>query len=256
MLRGKNRNALPGNEEQTLMLNILICDDEPAVAAELEQRLRALPDFCEQAMQLCCLTQPQEMLAADLAAYDLLFLDIDMGDVNGIDLARKLRRTRPDSVLIFVTNFIEYAPEGYEVDAFRYLSKQQLDLRLPVYFADALVVCRTRKHVIDIPCVGGSLSIPIHLIIYIESIDHEQRMHLNRKEKNILYTRMTITELAEQLSSHGFLLIHRSFLVNMAYLQKLQSTGAVLEGGIFLPVSTRTYRQIKQKYLDWVVQQE
>lgn len=238
------------------MLNILICDDESAVATDLERRIRSQPNFSERTMQVCCLTQPDEMLAADLAAYDLLFLDIDMGKVNGMDLARRLRRAGQDSVLIFVTNFIEYAPEGYEVDAFRYLSKQQLELRLPVYFADALAVCRTRKHVIDIPCVGGSLSIPIHSIIYIESIDHEQRIHLNRKEKNTQYTRMTIAELTEQLSSHGFLLIHRSFLVNMAYLQKLQSTGALLEGGTFLPVSTRTYRQIKQKYLDWVVQQE
>lgn len=238
------------------MLNILICDDESAAASDLEQRIRSQPDFSERTMQICCLTQPDDMLSADLAAYDLLFLDIDMGEVNGIDLARRLRRTRPDSVLIFVTNFIEYAPEGYEVDAFRYLSKQQLDLRLPVYFADALAVCRTRQRVIDIPCVGGSLSIPIQSIIYIESIDHERRIHLNGTEKNTPYTRITIAELTEQLSAHGFLPIHRSFLVNMAYLQKLQSTGALLTGGESLPVSARNYRQIRQKYLDWVVQQE
>ena len=241
---------------QITMLHILICDDEPAAAADLEQRIRAQPDFSERTMQICCLTQPDEMLAADLAVYDLLFLDIDMGEVNGIDLARRLRRTRPDAVLIFVTNFIEYAPEGYEVDAFRYLSKQQLELLLPAYFADALAVCRTRQRTIDIPCVGGGLSIPIQSIIYIESVDHEQRIHLNRTMKNTLFSRMTITELTEQLSPHGFLLIHRSFLVNMAYLQKLQRTGAVLAGGVSLSVSTRNYRQIRQKYLDWMVQQE
>lgn len=253
----KKRKAFASEDGgQITMLHILICDDEPAAAADLEQRVRAQPDFSERTMQICCLTQPDEMLAADLTVYDLLFLDIDMGEVNGIDLARRLRRTRPDAVLIFVTNFIEYAPEGYEVNAFRYLSKQQLELLLPAYFADALAVCRTRQRTVDIFCEGEITPVVVQSIIYAESIRHEQLLHLNRAANNTLSTRMTMANLEELLAPHGFLRIHRSFLVNMAFLRQLQSTEAELTGVGILPVSARSYREMKRKYLNWVVRQE
>lgn len=256
LLLEENQNSTFFDEEQTAMLNILICDDEPAVAADLEQRIRLQPDYSDHVMRLRCITQPDEMLAEDLSPYDLLFLDIDMGEVNGIDLARRLRQTRPDAVLIFVTNFIEYAPEGYEVNAFRYLSKQELDVRLPRYFADALAVCRERQRIVDIPCEGEITSVAVQSVVYIESLRHEQLLHLNRKAKDTLSTRMTMTNLEELLAPHGFLRIHRSFLVNMAFLRQLQSTGAELVGGVSLPVGARNYRETKRKYLNWAVRQE
>lgn len=187
------------------MLNILICDDEPAVAAGLAQRIRSLPDYSDHAMRLRCITQPGEMLAEDLSPYDLLFLDIDMGAVNGIDLARRLRQTRPDAVLIFVTNYIEYAPEGYEVNAFRYLSKQELELRLPRYFSDALAVCRARQSTVEILCKGEPLPLEVRSLIYIESTGHEQCLHLKDARRETLATRMTMTELENLLAPHGFL---------------------------------------------------
>ena len=72
----------------------------------------------------------------NIAQYGILFLDIDLGKESGIDLARKMRKMNPEAVLIFVTNFSEYAPEGYEVDAFRYLAKSELEKKLPTYFED------------------------------------------------------------------------------------------------------------------------
>lgn len=79
-------------------------------------------------MTVHCLTDLNAMNTGAIANSDILFLDIDLGDKNGIDLARGMRKRNPEAVLIFVTNFSEYAPEGYEVDAlcFQFLS----DLRV------------------------------------------------------------------------------------------------------------------------------
>lgn len=236
------------------MLNILICDDEPAVAAGLAQRIRSQPDYSDHVMRLRCITQPGEMLAEDLSPYDLLFLDIDMGAVNGIELARRLRQTRPDAVLIFVTNYIEYAPEGYEVNAFRYLSKQELALRLPRYFSDALAVCRARQSTVEILCKGEPLPLEVRSLVFIESTGHEQCLHLKDARRETLATRMTMTELEELLAPHGFLRIHKGFLVNMAWLRRLTSTGAELTDGTLLPVGARSYRENKRKFLSWTVQ--
>lgn len=74
----------------------------------------------------------------DLAEYDIAILDIDMGDFSGIDLAWRLRKEKPGIVIIFLTNFIQYAPEGFEVQAFRYLLKTNMQERLVSYFEDAV----------------------------------------------------------------------------------------------------------------------
>ena len=73
----------------------------------------------------------------DLSSYDIAFLDIDMGDSSGIDLARTLRRETPGVVIVFLTNFIQYAPEGFEVQAFRYLLKRDMNEKLIPYFEAA-----------------------------------------------------------------------------------------------------------------------
>ena len=94
-------------------LNLLICDDEPAVAEQVSALLR---DHCEKSgisAHFYPFSDPGAI--KDLSSYDIAFLDIDMGDSSGIDLARTLRRENPGVVIIFLTNFIQYAPEGIPV---------------------------------------------------------------------------------------------------------------------------------------------
>ena len=116
-------------------LNLLICDDEPAVVEQVSASLR---DHCEKSgisAHFYPFSDPGAI--KDLSSYDIAFLDIDMGDSSGIDLARTLRRENPGVVIIFLTNFIQYAPEGFEVQAFRYLLKRDMNEKLIPYFEAA-----------------------------------------------------------------------------------------------------------------------
>lgn len=112
------------------MIHILICDDDTTFAHDMYKRILTLPAYSPKSMTIQCLTNANDINAELLTNCDILFLDIDLGEKNGISLARDMRRRNPEAVLIFVTNFSEYAPEGYEVDAFRYLSKTELDKKL------------------------------------------------------------------------------------------------------------------------------
>lgn len=241
------------------MVKILICDDDPTFAQSMFKRILSLPVYTGKSMKLSCLTDIAEMNAemnADtIAQYDILFLDIDLGKESGIDLARKMRKMNPEAVLIFVTNFSEYAPEGYEVDAFRYLAKSELEKKLPTYFEDALAMCRTRQRKVEILCEGESVPIPVQSLAWIESQGREQYLHLVGGCREQLITRLTMTQLEDLLVPHGFLRIHKSYLVNMAYLQSFQSTSAVLTIGQTLPVGARSYRDNKQKFVRWQAQQ-
>lgn len=230
------------------MLHIVVCDDEAAFAENLTRKIEALPAFSPRSMRVCCLTDPEALPAQPC---DLLFLDIDLGAVNGIDVARALRPTHPDTVLIFVTNYKEYAPEGYEVNAFRYLAKGELDDKLAAYFEDALAVCCARRQTVELVCGGEPVSVPVPALVYIESHGRDQHLHLQGAGRDHLVTHTTLAQLEELLDEQGFLRLHKSYLVNMAFLDTLQSTGARLTDGTLLPVSSRTYRASKQRFLAW-----
>lgn len=237
------------------MTKILVCDDDPTFAQSISKRILSLPTFTSRSMAVSCLTDIAEMRANTIAQYNILFLDIDLGKESGIDLARKMRKINPEAVLIFVTNFSEYAPEGYEVDAFRYLAKADLEKKLPIYFEDALAMCRTRQRKVEILCEGESVPIPVQSLAWVESQGREQYLHLVGGCREQLVTRLTMMQLEELLIPQGFLRIHKSYLVNMAYLQFFQSTSAVLTTGLTLPVGARSYRENKQKFVRWQAQQ-
>lgn len=254
----KTQRHLVGGTYATIggnMVRILVCDDDVVFAQNMAERIQALPAYSPKSMQVCCLTDVQAMSASELTKFDILFLDIDLGDKNGIALARTMREHNAEAVLILVTNFSEYAPEGYEVDAFRYLSKAELDRKLPGYFSDALAVCRTRRRKVEILCEGESMPVPVQALAYVRSQGHEQCLHLVGWSRQTLYTRLTMARLEELLFPQGFLRIHKQFLVNMAYLQSLQSTGAVLTTGETLRASARSYRENRQKFVNWKARQ-
>lgn len=126
------------------MLHILICDDEPSFTNLLKQSLETLPEYEKRSMVIECVNEPQSISKPMVEKADIIFLDVDIGGVNGMEFAKRLRAIRRNFILIFVTNYGEYAAEGYEVDAFRFLPKLQLSEKLPRYFAQALAECERK----------------------------------------------------------------------------------------------------------------
>lgn len=117
-------------------MNVLICDDEWSVTEQVSELLQK--HCAETGTQVRFHLFDAPCAIKDFAEYDIAILDIDMGNFSGIDLARRLRKEKPGIVIIFLTNFIQYAPEGFEVQAFRYLLKSDMQERLVSYFEDAV----------------------------------------------------------------------------------------------------------------------
>ena len=136
-------------QEGLSMLHILICDDEPEFASLLKSKITGLPTYSRRRMSIECVTDPRNITVQMARDMDLIFLDIDMGNVNGIQLAAKFREVRKDSILIFVTNYGEYAAEGYEVNAFRFLPKLRIDEKLPDYFEKAVAACQAHARTLN-----------------------------------------------------------------------------------------------------------
>lgn len=100
-------------------MNILICDDELLAAEKIADLVSHFAAQRHLAVSVVKFTDVEKCMESSLERCDIAFLDIDMKPYNGIDLARVLHDANPNAIIIFVTNYIEYAPAGYEVNAFR-----------------------------------------------------------------------------------------------------------------------------------------
>ena len=232
------------------MVQILICDDDPAFVRRLSGKVADLARGFGEEAELRVLA-PEALIPESLPAPDIVFLDIDLGRTSGIDLARRMRRAGVDALLIFVTNYPEYAPEGYEVSAFRFLDKSRLDQKLPYYFSQALQALKRKRDPVRLLCGREEVSFPAACLVYAETCQRRLLLHMTGYSQPLLPCSQKMAELETQLIPHGFLRIHQSFLVNMGYIKKIQSTGVWLTTGQTLPLSARNYRALKETFLTW-----
>lgn len=237
------------------MLSILICDDDVTMIANMRTVIEGILRETEKKAKIYTFTEVASISDQILAICDIALLDIDFDSscYNGMDVARKIRSLRSDTVIIFVTNFIEYAPEGYEVQAFRYVLKRDLQSDLGAILPSALK--QLHQETLPIQINGEIIKIPLDDILYLEVQQHNvtvvtRKLSMEHKSKEYSFY-ATLSDLEERLEPLGFLRIHKSYLVNMKHLKKFQCREAVLDNGMILRVGEKSYSENKQKFLLW-----
>ena len=139
-------------------MNVLVCDDERQIVDSIIETLEKKTEETQVSSRFYGFSRPSQI---DLSLpYDIALLDIDMGETNGIELARKLRAENENIVIIFITNFIQYAPEGFEVQAFRYLLKADFSAKLDSYFDSAVQEVLQRKQLVTISINSEIIDVP------------------------------------------------------------------------------------------------
>ena len=211
-------------------MRVLICDDEQKM---IDLEVSMLQKYCQSANVIATFYAFTDSLSAENTdEFDIAFLDIDMAELNGIELARRLRLKNPTAVIIFVTNFIQYAPEGYEVQAFRYLLKSDIPSKLIPYFIDSLREVLNCRQTVTFSISGEPIDVQINNILYLESDKHIIVMHLINDDRVNYRFYGNMTDLSNKLQNLGFLGIHK-------------------RGGICLPSSEKKHKELKQLYLKW-----
>ena len=237
------------------MLSILICDDDANMIAAMQSTTESV--LKEANVKARILTFPDAASISEqiLSNCDIALLDIDFDGAvyNGMDIARKIRALGADTVIIFVTNFIEYAPAGYEVRAFRYILKRDLNADLKAILPLALK--QLNQETLPIQVNGEIIKVPLDDILYLEVQQHNvtvvtRKVMPDRKQKKYNFY-ASLSDLEERLEPLGFLRIHKSYLVNMKHLKKFQCREAMLDNGMTLRVGEKSYAENKQKFLLW-----
>lgn len=230
-------------------MKFLICDDDDLMLKKLSLLIKNSPENKCYSNKIIEITNPTDVNIAD--EYDVAFLDIDMPQMSGIDLARKIHEQWPNTVIIFITNYVQYAPDGYEVGAFRYLMKNQITEKLIDYLDLAIKERTKRLRVIIIQINGERINVPVSNILYMESSARIITMHLIENVRPMYQFYGNMSDLAQKFEILGFLRVHKSYLVNMKYIEIFQCKRLEIKGGILIPSSERKYSELKQRYLTW-----
>lgn len=235
-------------------MEIVICDDNHAYAMLLHDKI--IDYFAEINKTCTCKVfgNPQKLLETNLAAVHVIFLDVDMPELNGIETARKLRESYPDVFIVFVTAWIQYAPDGYFVNAFRYLLKQRLESELPMCLeAIREKLSKSQEH-LQFQGSNAPFEIALHDILYFEGSSYRM-VRLHTIDGKILEFRGKLADIEKSMSTKGFLRIQNSFIVNMQYLIKIKSYQAHMKDGTTLKTATKNYAEICNRFLIWKGQQ-
>ena len=241
------------------MIKCLAIDDEPLALAQLTNYIEKIP-FFQLAKAYSNAMEALEWLNTE--SVDLIYVDINMPDVNGLDFVKSLRH-KP--LVIFTTAYAEYAIDGFRVEAFDYLLK-------PIGFSDFLrsanraaqqmALAEARNNPIN---EGGKptetnqegylfvkadykmLRIDINKILYVESQSEYVRIYLDN-DKPIM-TLLSMKALEERLPSDRFMRVHRSYLVNSAKITAVANNRIIIGRETYIPIGNQ-YKERFNLFVD------
>ena len=182
-------------------------------------------------------------------AYDrtqILFLDIEMEKMDGIALAREIRKHNRQMQIIFVTGDMEYIQEGYDVEALHYLLKPVSQEKIDSVLERAVERLKTADAVFLVECGGEVLRLPLKEIRFIESNRNYNIIHAD----NDYEMRGTLSELEEKLDE-AFVRVGRSYLVNLNYVRRIGKTELILNTGENLPVPRGSYKKLNEAFIKY-----
>lgn len=184
---------------------------------------------------------------ADDKAWDILLLDIEMGDMDGVALAKKIRQKNDVVQIVFITGFADYISEGYDVSALHYLMKPVKQDKLFAVLDRAVAAIQKAERVLLLPVGGEMLRLPVGQVQYAEAFSHTVAIVTGT---DAIQVKMSISEI-EKMLGDGFIRCHRSYLVGLKHVARLSKTEVILDNGKALPLSRSAAAAVHKAFISY-----
>ncbi len=237
------------------MLKIAICDDEKYFREELKDILIKYLDNNGIVYSIDLFDSGKEfsLLGIEMLKYEIVFLDINMDQMDGIETARIIRVQSNDIYIVFVTAFIDYTIEGYKVDAVRYILKNNNTLTQAIEECmDA--ICKKMSYEVvrkDFDFIEGNRRLSLEHILYVESNLHKLTFYVMEESITQYTIYMTLDELEKVLSGEGFLRVHQSFLVNIKHVVKVVRYNLTMDNGTEIGIPKNRFKGVQKAIVDY-----
>ena len=225
---------------------IAICDDEQNQIEYLTSVVSAWSKENGHICEICTFPSAEAFLFVyeDNSAYDILLLDVEMKNITGIELAKRIRKDNNRAEIIFITSHFEFVGEGYEVDALHYLIKPISADKLLQVLTKAAEKLSVEPPSVVITCEGQTVKLYESDILYVESFLHYIVIHTQNNEYKI---KESISVFEEELSD-DFYRIHRSYIASLKHITRISRTSVNI-GKIELPLSRGKYDDINCEFI-------
>lgn len=210
-----------------------ICDDENIIRDKIEKIcINETKKYCEDVV-IQKYSDGREVLEKD---FDILILDIEMEDVDGIVVKNYFQKRKKDTIIIFVTSHNEMMSQAFGVNVMGFVAKSYLDNQLQVMLDGAM------KRVMNTVSIEG---VDSRKVCYIQAEHIYNILHLENETE--VSVRCSSADLEKMLEGVGFIRVHRTYIINMAYVDHIKDK-TVLVNKREIPVSARLKSRLRKEY--------
>lgn len=229
------------------MFTIAVCDDEAPITDLIEKHILAYREMTPTVYKYTS----GEALIQSQKVFDLIFLDIDMKGINGIDAAREIRQYDKRVKIVYVTSYRDYTVPAFSVHAFAYLLK-------PVKADD---IHKIMKEACDYTCTENTpvrLSFETthgHIVLDIRQIyyfEYENRHVKMVTENGVFYIRSKIADMAAKMQDYGFYMPHKSFIVNFLHVQSMLNSDIHMTNGDTVMLSQKRASEFRKTFAAYI----
>ena len=236
------------------MIKVAFCDDDLSVLNQLNTLIDKYRVERNQEIVYVDFNSPLELMAQieKGLCLDVLFLDVVMPGENGIEVAREIRRYDTNMKIIFLTSSAEFAVESYAVGAYFYQLKPIWEESFFRLMDQVISECeKAQQYSLILRCKSGITRIDLNKLEYCEVIGRTLLFHM--ENGMVLERNGSLDELLGYLKQYtNFIRPHRSFVINMEYIQNISYKAVVMECLSEIPIPRGKYTELKDMYLEYV----
>lgn len=232
------------------MIKVAVCDDEAHIREKLTSIIKEYFYEEKRAVWIADFKTGAGLLKANIR-FDIIFLDIEMPNMNGIETAKKLRNWDVNSKIIYVTNYDKYKTCAYKVHAFDYISKPVREnsiyevLREAVRYLDHA----SEKQRYAFKTEEGIVTLELDDIYYFEYLSRKVIINSSKGKYTATYS---LKELYEKFSKYNFESPHKSFIINMLHIKSIKGFDIYLENEIVIPLAQKRAVDFKERFNDFL----
>ena len=232
------------------MIKIAVCDDEKRVLDDISGKVQSEFDRLNCSIEIFKTYNSFQLLEyIKINSVDVLFLDIDMPSLSGMDIAQSLTDNEIKTLLIFVTNHDALVYQSFRYHPFGFIRKSHFDDEIGTVVRGLVAELQKKSEYFTFKTNEGFFRILFSDILYFESESNYINLHCTDKQYRF---RSTITSLGQELASKGFIRTHKGFLVNQQHIFAIKGDNIELSNKKLLPIGRTNRESIKKTILRYM----